>query len=176
MFKDYNRHLIFSILIFDIAVLIFTWYATNKLIQENVTFLGVSANGSTKVAIIALLTAFNFYTIRSFLKYNSEKHKLISDVELKRISKSRDDIIIQIIVHIKGDKTAYINNPVIKINLPTEIKVFNTNPVSFVLSRSLIGKEIIINAEKAGYKLRKPINYQIENNDKPFYIALIPLN
>jgi len=85
MFKDYNRHLIFSILIFDIAVLIFTWYATNKLIQENVTFLGVSANGSTKVAIIALLTAFNFYTIRSFFKYNSEKHKLISDVELKRI-------------------------------------------------------------------------------------------
>jgi len=65
MFKEYNRHLIFSILIFDIAVLIFTWFATNKLIQENVTFLGVSANGSTKVAIIALLTAFNFYTICS---------------------------------------------------------------------------------------------------------------
>jgi hypothetical protein len=175
MFKDNNKQLIFLIFIINFGILIIAWYATDKLIQENIKFLGMSANGSTKVAIIALLVAFNFYSIRALLKYDSGKQKLITDIELKRIEKDLQEIQIQIIVHISGDQTAYINTPTIKINLPTEIKIFNTNPVNIILPRSIIGKEIILNAEKVGYKQRKPKIYYIENNDKPVYISLVAM-
>lgn len=175
MFKDSNKQLIFLIFIINLGILIIAWYATDKLIQENVKFLGMSANGSTKVAIIALLVAFNFYTIRSIIKHDTNKHKLITDIELKRIEKDQQEIQFQIIVHVSGDRTAYINNPTIKINLPTEIKIFNTNPVNIILPRSIIGKELILNAEKVGFKQRKPIIFFAENNDKPVYISLLPM-
>lgn len=100
---------------------------------------------------------------------------MITDIELKRIEQDNQEIIIQIIVHEKGNQTAYINTPTIKINLPTEIKIYTANPVNIILPRSIIGKELILNAEKVGYKPRKPLIYFIENNEKPLYIPLIRL-
>jgi hypothetical protein len=173
MFKDHNKHLIWLILLINLGILIIAWYATDKLIQENVKFLGLSANGSTKAVIISLLIAFNYYSIRSILKHDTSNQKMITDIELKRIEQDKQDIQIQIIVHEKGNQTAYINTPTIKINFPTEIKIFTANPVNIILPRTIIGKELILNAEKVGYRTRKPLVYFIENNDKPIYIYLI---
>jgi len=64
---------------------------------------------------------------------------------------------------------------IIKIKFPTEIKIFNSNPVHIILQRYIIGIEIILNAEKTGFKLRNPIICIIENRNIMDYASLISM-
>lgn len=161
------------ILLINLGILIIAWHAIDKLIQENVKFLGLSSNGSPKAVIISLLIAFDYYSIHSILKHDTSNQKMITDIELKRIEQDKQDIQIHIIIHEKGNQTAYINTPTIKINFPTDIKIFIENPININLPRSIIGKELILNAEKVGYRTLNPLIYFVENNDKPIYIYRI---
>jgi hypothetical protein len=124
--------------------------------------------------ILACLAAF------TFLDWDLRRSETKEKTRLAAIDQNRSagTATVYVIVHRKGDETAYIKDAEVRFSLPDpQIRHTDTNGAAIFASipSKYIGQGFPINATRDGYKARSPEKWIIQN-DVPVYISLEPLS